>query len=325
MRVMRFMLQFCGLILATFIMASAAQAQASRTWVSGVGDDVNPCSRTAPCKTFAGAISKTAAGGVISVLDPGGYGAVTVTKSITLDGTGTLASILNAGTAGVIVNNAGAKVILRNIDIDGAGTGGTFGVRVLAATSLHLENVTISNITMSFARAIDFSPSTPAKLFLKNVTVSNAGTGTSGGGLVVVPSASSAVSVTADNFSVFNSTYGAVIDTSSAGTSANVTLRNSTLSGSTLTGLLASSAASSLSVALDNVVSANNATGVAANGAAATVRMNNSTITGSTIRAIQRTNGGVVESFGNNQVFGNNNPGQAPAPIAPMSIPGSGQ
>ena len=74
--------------------ASVASAQATRTWVSGVGDDANPCSRTAPCKTFAGAISKTAAGGEISVLDPGGFGAVTITKSITLSGVGVNASIL---------------------------------------------------------------------------------------------------------------------------------------------------------------------------------------------------------------------------------------
>ena len=70
------------------ITVSVANAQATRTWISGVGDDANPCSRTAPCKTFAGAISKTAAGGEIDVLDPGGFGAVTITKAITLDGGG---------------------------------------------------------------------------------------------------------------------------------------------------------------------------------------------------------------------------------------------
>src|SRR2546421_11375795 len=77
------------LVIATFMLAfaSIAQAQATRTWVSGVGDDVNPCSRTAPCKTYAGAISKTAAGGEIDCLDPGGFGAVTITNSILIDGT----------------------------------------------------------------------------------------------------------------------------------------------------------------------------------------------------------------------------------------------
>src|SRR5436190_21261065 len=85
----------------------SAYAQASRTWVSGVGDDVNPCSRTAPCKTFAGAISKTATNGIIDVLDPGGFGAVTITKPMTIEGNGTLASILVSGVNGVIVNIPG--------------------------------------------------------------------------------------------------------------------------------------------------------------------------------------------------------------------------
>src|SRR5690349_24228785 len=93
---------------ATFLLAFASltQAQATRTWVSGVGDDVNPCSRTAPCKTWAGAISKTAAGGIIDALDPGGFGTVTATKSITFDGHGTLASVLGSGTNGINVNDS---------------------------------------------------------------------------------------------------------------------------------------------------------------------------------------------------------------------------
>ena len=90
----RFTIKVLALAIFTISCVSIAQAQASRTWVSGVGDDANPCSRTAPCKTFAGAISKTAACGEINALDPAGYGAVTITKSITIDGTGTFASIL---------------------------------------------------------------------------------------------------------------------------------------------------------------------------------------------------------------------------------------
>jgi len=112
-------------MIATFVVcllcSSLAQAQATRTWVSGVGDDANPCSRTAPCKTFGGAISKTAACGEISVLDPGGFGAVTITKSITINGDGTLAGILAALVNGVIVN-AGANDILVNTDFIYNGT-----------------------------------------------------------------------------------------------------------------------------------------------------------------------------------------------------------
>src|SRR5256714_4971791 len=118
---------FKHLLAVCLLVASASllQAQATRTWVSGVGDDLNPCSRTAPCKTFAGAIAKTAEGGEIDALDPGGYGAVTITKSITIDGgTGSgWASILASGINGVIVNvttnPTTAVVILRNITING--------------------------------------------------------------------------------------------------------------------------------------------------------------------------------------------------------------
>ena len=114
----------------------AANAQATRTWVSGVGDDVNPCSRTAPCKTFAGAISKTAAGGEISVLDPGGFGAVTITKAITINGDGQIAGILASLTNGVIVNaGVNDRVVLRNISINGVGNG-INGIRYLAGKSL---------------------------------------------------------------------------------------------------------------------------------------------------------------------------------------------
>ena len=91
--------------LALAFAGGAAHAQATRTWVSGVGDDANPCSRTAPCKTFAGAISKTAANGEINVLDPGGFGAVTITKSIVIDGLGPMSSILAVGTNGVIIRH----------------------------------------------------------------------------------------------------------------------------------------------------------------------------------------------------------------------------
>src|SRR5579864_2852859 len=117
------------------LFSAPAHAQATRTWVSGVGDDANPCSRTAPCKTFAGAISKTAAGGEIDALDPGGFGALTITKSITIDGGGgQVASVLVAGTNGMNVS-AGATdfVTIRNMRFDGllgngtgqAGTPGT--------------------------------------------------------------------------------------------------------------------------------------------------------------------------------------------------------
>lgn len=127
-----------------------ALAQATRTWVSGVGDDVNPCSRTAPCKTWAGAISKTAAGGEIDALDPGGFGTVTITKAITLDGgAGQVGSILASGTTGIVVRaGAGDDVVLRNLSINGAGTTlGTTGVKFLSGKTLRLQNVKIERFS----------------------------------------------------------------------------------------------------------------------------------------------------------------------------------
>ncbi len=128
--------------------AGMMSAQASRTWVSGVGDDANPCSRTAPCKTFAGAISKTAAGGEIDALDPAGYGAVTITKAITIDGGGgQVASVLVSGTNGIVVQAGPSDVIiLRNLRINGIGTG-INGIRFLAGKDLNVENCDIFGFT----------------------------------------------------------------------------------------------------------------------------------------------------------------------------------
>src|ERR1700684_1144319 len=107
-----------GALFVAGLAIAPAHAQATRTWVSGVGDDANPCSRTAPCKTFAGAISKTSAAGAINCLDPGGLGGITITKAITLNCSATLGSILVSGTPGVTIN-AGAtdKGVLRGIQL----------------------------------------------------------------------------------------------------------------------------------------------------------------------------------------------------------------
>jgi hypothetical protein len=144
-----------ALFVVTFILvlASAAQAQATRTWVSGVGDDVNPCSRTAPCKTFAGAISKTAKDGEISVLDPGGYGAVTITKSIYINGThgagygSIIASLVNGIIINITdVNDVRKAVRLRALDINGASTG-INGISILAANNVWVEDSVIDGFT----------------------------------------------------------------------------------------------------------------------------------------------------------------------------------
>ena len=125
---------------------------ADETWVSGVGDDVNPCTITAPCKTFAGAISKTTEGGVIRVLDPGGFGAVTITKSITIDASGALGSALASSVTAVRVN-AGAtdRIVLRGLEMTGGqqanvpcGPTMVHGVQILSAGSVQIEDARIN-------------------------------------------------------------------------------------------------------------------------------------------------------------------------------------
>src|SRR5262245_47268967 len=166
-----------ALIVLIFGLSSLANGQATRTWVSGVGDDANPCSRTAPCKTFAGAISKTALGGEISVLDPGGFGVVTITKAITINGDGTLAGILSAATNGIIVA-AGANdiVYIRNVSINGAGSG-LNGIKFLSGKALHVENCNIygiGNNTAGYGHGIVVAlTATGGNLFVKDTNIKN--------------------------------------------------------------------------------------------------------------------------------------------------------
>src|SRR6195256_2532689 len=133
----------------TPLLASApASAQATRTWVSGVGDDVNPCSRTAPCKTFAGAISKTATAGEINCLDPGGYGAVTITKAISIVCDAGTAGIAASGTNGIIVSAASGNVYLEGLDIAGFGTG-INGVTIIGGAKVFINKSLIQGFTQN--------------------------------------------------------------------------------------------------------------------------------------------------------------------------------
>ncbi len=166
-----------GTTLTTALFTAPAHAQATRTWVSGVGDDANPCSRTAPCKTFAGAISKTAAGGEIDALDPGGFGALTITKSITIDGGGgQVASVLVAGTNGIVVAAAATDfVTLRNLRFDGLLGGGNAnagldGIKVQSAGQVTIDNCDIFGFNNN---GIEVSLSTTGLVAVRNTTLRN--------------------------------------------------------------------------------------------------------------------------------------------------------
>jgi len=200
---------------------SLASAQATRTWVSGVGDDVNPCSRTAPCKTFAGAIAKTADGGEIDALDPGGFGAVTITKSITIDGGGGLnTSILASATNGIVINAGTGTVILRNLSINGAGTTlGLDGVKILAAGNVHLEHDVIFDFSQN---GVEVAASAAVNLTIQDCTMSE----TALAGVLVATSAGTAT-VDIDHLHAY-ATHPAI----TGGANSSITVENSDMSTS---------------------------------------------------------------------------------------------
>jgi hypothetical protein len=286
--------------IATLLLATAAHAQATRTWVSGVGDDANPCSRTAPCKTFAGAISKTAAGGEISVLDPGGFGVVTITKAITINGDGTLAGILSAGTNGVIVNaGVNDRVVLRNISINGVGTG-LNGIRFLAGKNLLLDHVSMSGFTttgVDMATNVGLATSIPT-LQMIDSTITNTPTGikvanVAAGGLALV-------NLDRVRIEGLTTAGGAAIDVLAGG---RVSVSNSVVSNNLGNGIRANA-----STAVANVegcqLAFNSATAVNAAVSGADIRLSNNEIYNNTT-GIAIAAGATVRTTSNNRVFGN--------------------
>lgn len=292
---------------------TSAYAQATRTWVSGVGDDVNPCSRTAPCKTFAGAISKTAAGGEINCLDPGGYGTLTITKSITVDCTGTFGSTLNSGGInGFVINDSATaspgtvEVVLRGLSINGAGTTpGLNGIRFVSGNSLTVENVLINN--QGSGNGISFGPATSARLYAVNLTVVNSGTGTSGSGILVKPTGSGTANVHLEDVRlVSNAGSGIEVDTTGlTGSSSNIVVVRGAISGSrngvSVTGP-AGTPGASVNIT-DSSISGNIVNGLLATGAVAQIRIANSLISGNTNGIL--SSGATIVSFGQNSLMGN--------------------
>jgi len=296
-----------ALAIAAFMLAvaSMAQAQATRTWVSGVGDDVNPCSRTAPCKTFAGAISKTADGGEIDCLDPGGFGTVTITKSITIDGGGTFGSILASGTNGVNVNDsasgaAGTKIVqLRNLSINGATTG-LIGVNITSAGTVFIENCVIFGFKAGSGRGIsDVRNGGSGGLFVVDTTVKN----NSGTGILLSGNNLSAIRATIDHCNVW-SNGGTGIQNSQQGNF--MAIRNTT---SNKNGGSGSSSDTGARTDIVNCLFYFNGTGINSDSGADVV-VSRTTVTRNSTNGLGFS-AGTIKSYGNNEVFqngGNNGP-----------------
>ena len=293
-------LKIFGVLSLMLFLASLASAQATRTWVSGVGDDANPCSRTAPCKTFAGAISKTAAGGEIDCLDPAGFGALTITKSITIDCDSGAGGVLNAGNINGIVINASAvsdTIMLRNVNIQGTGTG-LNGINLISAKNVHLEDV----VVMGQSTGILVNASASTNLTGRDVKINNCSTGirvTTTSGNAVVDFAVSQISGNSVGIS--------------GGTGSLITIKDSALSINSAQAVVQTAGGSQINLVTSQLSS--NATAVQSFGGS-TIRVVGNTFAqnGTAIN----TNGGSVLSDGTNTNAGNGivgNPGALPAPI----------
>jgi hypothetical protein len=280
-----------GLVVIIMAAAVSTQAQAPRTWVSGVGDDVNPCSRTAPCKTFAGAISKTATNGEINCLDPGGYGAVTITKSITIDCEDTQGSIQATTTNGIAINITSAtdtkkSVKIRGITINGQTTG-INGIRVSSANQVVIEEVVIDGFSQH-GISLENTSGTTRVLVDSSGIRSNAGNGINtfiiGGN----------VSLAVNNCRIEMNATG--VNLSSA---TKATVNNTVIMGNT-TGVAAVNA--DMGVMGSNL--SHNTTAVSAGGGS-NIRITGNMITSNTTAFV--TSGGTITSFTSNMFQGNTN------------------
>jgi hypothetical protein len=282
-----------ALVLVALVLPSAAFGQATRTWVSGVGDDVNPCSRTAPCKTFAGAISKTAPGGIINAMDDGGFGALTITKAITVDGGHHTAGVLASGGINAINVSAGAadRVVLRNLDIEGNGTTlGLNGVQFNSGLSLKIQRSQIS--VFSRSGVLDVSSTSNSRLVVEDSYIYDNG----GPGVTDAPPNGGIHKVTVRDNDINDNGCGVAV--------ASFGMSNifGTECGTNAAG--ASVATLAKVLVMHNGMSDNAGSGVLARGAAAAVRIGLNQITGSSngIRAVDSAS---LLSFGNNLISGN--------------------
>ena len=300
----RFTLNILAITILTLTVTSLAQAQATRTWVSGVGDDVNPCSRTAPCKTYAGAISKTAKDGEISTLDPGGFGAVTITKSITINGGGAgqgYGSILASLVNGVIINitdpaDVRKTVRLDWLNINGASTG-LDAIRFIGGNALFVENTLIDGFTGDGIEASSASLAAVNQLHLRNVSIRNVANG-----LNINNSGANATQLSMDHCQISKATNGV-----NAGNGTRGQISYSTFSSCTGSGINATEGASPTEFAINDSSITASGTGVTA-GAGTEVLIARVVITGN---GTSLGLAGTVHTGGNNTI-GKNGTNNAP-------------
>lgn len=301
MNKVRFHLRILTLVILATVFSAVAQAQATRTWVSGVGDDVNPCSRTAPCKTYAGAISKTAKDGEISTLDPGGFGTVTITKSITINGGGAgqgYGSILSSlAPQGILINitdpaDVRKTVRLNWLDINGASTG-TDGIRMIAGNALHIENTYIDGLVGDGVE-VNIAGANVAELYMRNVSIRNC----AGNGIITsATNASGLVASSIENVSMNNGGDGFEAGARSLATLTGCVI--STNNGAGAAGVRVNGATSEVNV--DTCAITYNTNGIKVD--LGTARVSNSTFSNNSTGL--NNAGGTLKTYGDNRREGN--------------------
>jgi hypothetical protein len=275
------------------LLTAPAEAQNFRSWVSRTGDDSNLCVPQQPCRSFVGALAKTNAGGEILCIDASEYGNVTLTQSITIDCTGTLAVITN-----ITINALPTDVVrIRNVKFAGHGVGAN-AIIINSAGIVHLENLVLESYLQPVIRDVRTGPS---KLIIKDTIVRD----NTGVGILVAPTGGSTIGAVLDNVTLSNNTYGVA-----AGAGARVTVARSVLSWNSIAGAEADPSAFLI---LDNNVISNNTTGVAASGGSNVFLSNNNIVSNNT--AIL----GVTTSYGNNRLTANIGLGTASTPAGSAS------
>ena len=292
--------------------AVSAQAQ-TRTWVSGVGDDLNPCSRTAPCKTFAGAISKTSTGGEINCLDPNGAGAVTITKSISIVCDYTEGGVLASGINGIIVNApANSIVTLKGLDIECFGTGLNGIEMINVGVRLHVHKVQVRNCRangVAGGNGIRIATSSGvASVTIDDSYITDNGSTLSDAGLLVKPTAGAGANIAVNNVKFENNFQGIFADGTGGGGATNVAVNHSEISNSSSNGVAVSSAGAVFNTVVTNtLISANGGTGASVAGSGGQLRLGANTITHN-VTGVGNV-GGTLQSFKNNMIVSNGSDG----------------
>ncbi|HLN38934.1 MAG TPA: hypothetical protein VK337_14210 [Xanthobacteraceae bacterium] len=136
-----------GLALAVALPTVSAHAQAARTYVSVAGTDNAVCGINSPCRHFQAAVTATAAEGEVDALDPGAYGAFTISHAITIEGQG-WAYITPVANGAAITITAGStdKISIHGVSLNGAGVAGGTGI-LLNSGVLTLQNSAIRLLT----------------------------------------------------------------------------------------------------------------------------------------------------------------------------------